>query len=105
VDTVYFGGDPNHRLDRGVVFLIRHPWEIRKVVIGHKSAAHADSVDGSTGKTCFGEVCTVPVLIVHVLEIEPSPLPDHAFWNSLPTHVRRLDLSFDTFYRQELIRR
>jgi len=34
-----FGGDPDHRLDRGIVFRIRHCWEIRKVVSGHKSAA------------------------------------------------------------------
>ena len=36
-------------------FRIRHYWEIRKVVNRHKSAAHADSPDGSTGKTCLGE--------------------------------------------------
>jgi len=28
-----FGGDPDHRLDTGIVFRIRHYWEIRKVVI------------------------------------------------------------------------
>jgi len=27
-----FGGDPDHRLDTGIVFRIRHYWEIRKVV-------------------------------------------------------------------------
>jgi len=31
-----FGGDPDHRLDTGDVFRIRHNWEIRKVVNGHK---------------------------------------------------------------------
>jgi len=31
-----FGGDPDHRLDTGIVFGIRHYWEIRKVVNGHK---------------------------------------------------------------------
>ena len=46
--------DPNHRLDTGIVFRIRHYWEIRKVVIiGYKSAAHTDSPDGGTGKTCL----------------------------------------------------
>ena len=50
-----FGGDPDHRLDTRVVFRIRHYWKIRKVVInGHKSAAHTDSPDGGTGKTCVG---------------------------------------------------
>ena len=34
-----FGGDPDNRLDTGIVFQIRHYWEIRKVVNGHKSAA------------------------------------------------------------------
>jgi len=27
-----FGGDPDHRLDTGIAFRIRHCWEIRKVV-------------------------------------------------------------------------
>ena len=49
-----FGGDPDHRLDTGIVFRIRHYWEIWKVVNGHKSAAHTDSPDGSTDKTCLG---------------------------------------------------
>jgi len=47
-----FGGDPDHRLDTGTVFRIRHYWEIRKVVINaHKSAARTD---GGTRKTCLG---------------------------------------------------
>jgi len=31
-----FGGDPDHGLDTGIVFQIRHYWEIRKVVNGRK---------------------------------------------------------------------
>ena len=27
-----FGGDPDHRLDTGIVFWIRHYWETRKVI-------------------------------------------------------------------------
>jgi len=27
-----FGGDPDHRLDTGIVFRIHHYWEIRKVI-------------------------------------------------------------------------
>jgi len=50
-----FGGDPDHRLDIGIVFRILYYWEIWKVVNGHKSAAHTDSSDGGTGKTCLGE--------------------------------------------------
>jgi len=34
-----FGGDPNHRLDTGIVFRIRHYWEIRKVVNGRAHLA------------------------------------------------------------------
>jgi len=49
-----FGGDPDHRMDTGIVFRIRHYWEIRKVVNGYKSAAHTDSPDGGTSKTCLG---------------------------------------------------
>jgi len=49
-----FGGDQDHRLDTGIVFRIHHYWEIRKVVNEHKSAAHTDSPDGGTGKTCLG---------------------------------------------------
>jgi len=41
-----FGGDPDHHLDTGVVFRIRHYWEIWKVVNGHEPAAHTDSPDG-----------------------------------------------------------
>ena len=37
-----FGGDLNHY------------WELRKVVNGHKSAAHTDWPDDGTGKTCLG---------------------------------------------------
>ena len=45
-----FGDDPDHRLDTGIVFRIRHYCEIRKVVNGYKFAAHTDSPDGGTGK-------------------------------------------------------
>jgi len=38
----------------GIVFWIRHYWEIQKVVSEHKSAADTDSPDGGTGKTCLG---------------------------------------------------
>jgi len=51
---VNFAGDPDHCLDTGIVFRIRHYWEILKVVNGHKSAARTDLPDGSTGKTCLG---------------------------------------------------
>jgi len=49
-----FGGDTDHRPDTGIVFRIRHYWEIRKVVNGHKSAVHTDPPDGGICKTCLG---------------------------------------------------
>jgi len=50
-----FHGDPDHHLDAGVVFQIRHCWEIRKlIIIRHKSAGHTDMPDGGSGKTCLG---------------------------------------------------
>jgi len=49
-----FDGDPDHRLDTGIVFRIRQYWEIRKVVNEHKPAAHTDSPDVGTGKTWLG---------------------------------------------------
>jgi len=44
----------DHRLDTEIVFRIRHYWEMRKVVNGHKSSARTDSPDGGSGKTCLG---------------------------------------------------
>jgi len=49
-----FGSDTDHRLDTEIVFRIRHYWEIQTVINGHKSAAHADSPDDGTDKTCLG---------------------------------------------------
>jgi len=51
-----FSGDPNHRLDTGIVFRIRRYLEIQKVVNGHKSVAHnTDLLDHATGiKTSLG---------------------------------------------------
>ena len=63
---INFCGDLNHRLDIGIVFWIRHYWNIRKVLNGHKSVADTCSPDNGTGKTCLAEVCTVPVLLVMV---------------------------------------
>jgi len=41
----------------------------------------------------------VLLALVYVLEVEPSPLPDHAVRIVFP-HVSQLDLSLDTFFRQ-----
>jgi len=45
-----FGGDPDHRLDTGIVFRIHHYWEIPKMV-NVRTFIHTDSPDGGTGKT------------------------------------------------------
>jgi len=58
-----FGGDLDHRLDTGIVFRIRHYWEIWKVVNGHKSAAHTDLPMAAPVRRALAEVCTVPVLL------------------------------------------
>ena len=63
---IQFGGDPDRRLDTGIVFRIRHYWEIRKVVNGD-SFIHTDSPDGVTGNTFLGGVCIVPVLSSFIL--------------------------------------
>jgi len=59
--------DLDHRLGTGIVFRIRHYWDIRKVVNRHKSAAHTDSPDGALVSRALAEVCTVPVLLVSFL--------------------------------------
>jgi len=56
-----FGGDPDHRLNTGIVFRIRHCWKIWKVVNGHKSAARTDSPYVGTGKTCLGGGIHCPI--------------------------------------------
>jgi len=38
-----FGGDPVHRLDTGIIFRIRHFWEIRKVVSSYQPTALRDA--------------------------------------------------------------
>jgi len=40
-----FSGDPDHRLDTGIIFRIRHYWEIRKVVY-QPTAMHDAAVQG-----------------------------------------------------------
>jgi len=87
-----FGGDPDHCLDTGIVFRIRHYWEIRKVVSTDctvwccsawhalagitietdvMSSAHDRQWDWyrDTGQTCFVEVCTVPVLLFWTVDV------------------------------------
>ena len=58
--SLNFSGDLDNRLDTGIVFRLRHYWEIQKMVNGHKSSAHTDSPDGDTGKTCLGRSMHCP---------------------------------------------
>jgi len=53
-------GDPDHRLDTGIVFRIRHYWEIRKVVNGHSFILIRQMAE--LVRRALTEVCTVPVL-------------------------------------------
>ena len=82
------GGDPDHRLDIGILFRIRHYWEIRKVIstdcaarrcsAGHTRAGiaiatmtslrHRPTRDSGTDiaklvRHALAEVCVVPVFI------------------------------------------
>jgi len=78
-----FGGDPDHHMDTGMVFRIRHYWEILKVVstdcaARRCSARHALAgiaiatmtslrhrpTTDSHDRRALAEVCTVPVLLV-----------------------------------------
>jgi len=81
-----FSGDPDHRLDTGIVFRIRYYWEIRKVVSTDGSARRCSgghvleriaiatmtllrhqSTTDIHYRRALAEVCTVPVLLVNVL--------------------------------------
>jgi len=65
------GGDPDHRLNTGTVFRIRHYWywEIRKVVSGHKSAAHILLRQMAALVRCaLAEVGTVLVFLVYLVK-------------------------------------
>jgi len=57
-----FGGDPDYRLDTGIVFRIRHCWEIRKVVNAHSFTLIPQMA--ALVRRVLAEVCTVPVLLV-----------------------------------------
>jgi len=88
---VNFDGDPDNRLDTGIVFRIRHYWEIRKVVstdyaarrcsarhalagiaIAILTSIHRQPTTGSGTdiatlvRRALTDVCTVPVLLVMV---------------------------------------
>jgi len=57
-----FDGDPDHRLDTGIVFRIFHYWEIRKAVNGHSFITIRQMA--ALVRRALAEVCTVPVLLV-----------------------------------------
>ena len=50
--------DRDHRLDKGIVFRIRHYWEIRKVY-GHSFTLIRQMA--TLVRRALAEVCTVPV--------------------------------------------
>ena len=56
-----FGGDPDHRLNTGIVFRIRHYWEIRKVVNGYSFILIRQTA--ALVRRALAQVCTVPVLL------------------------------------------
>ena len=58
-----FRGDPDHRLDTGIIFRIRHCWEIRKVVNGHSFILLRQMA--ALVRRALAEVCTIPVLVAN----------------------------------------
>jgi len=69
-----FGGDPNHCLDTGIVFRIRHYWQIRKMIPTVCAARRCSAEHGLSRIAIatmtplrhrpLAEVCTVAVLLV-----------------------------------------
>jgi len=59
-----FGGVPDQRLDKGIVFRIRHYWETRKVVNEHPFILIRQMA--ALVRRALAEVCTVPVLLVNL---------------------------------------
>jgi len=62
-----FSSDLDHRLDTGIVFRIRHYWEIRKLVNGHSCILILQMT--ALVRRALGKVCTVPVLLVHPVSV------------------------------------
>ena len=54
---LHFGGDPDHRLDTGIVFRICHYWEILKVVNGHSFILIRQMA--ALVRRALAEICTV----------------------------------------------
>ena len=66
-----FGGDPDHRLDTGIVFRIYHYWEIWKVVNGHSCILIHQMA--ALVRHALAEVCTVQsALLVLSLTVSSS---------------------------------
>jgi len=58
--SLNFGGNPNHGPDVEIVFVIRHYWQIRKVVNEHSFILIRQMV--ALVRRAFAEVRTVPVI-------------------------------------------
>jgi len=69
-----FGGDPDHLLDTGIVFRIRHCWEIRKMVNGHSFVLIRQMA--ARVRRGLAEICNVQ----HALSL--------CFWFSLQWNVQ-----------------
>jgi len=54
---LHFGVDPDHRLATGIVFQIRHCWEVRKVINGHSFILIRHMA--ALVRRALAEVCTV----------------------------------------------
>jgi len=66
-----FGGDPDHRLDAGIVFRIRHYCDIRKRVNGTAINLLLILIRQMAAlvRCALAEVCTAPVLLLLVIVV------------------------------------
>jgi len=107
-----FGGDPDHRLNTGIVFRIRHYWEIRKVVstdcaarrcsvgyavpgitiatmtsLRHRPATGSGTDIATLVRRALVEVCPVPVLLVfHEFHYNGYARIRHTYTHPMPIY-------------------
>jgi len=97
--VVNFGGNPDHRLDTGIVFLIRHCWEMQKVVSTdcasrrckactsrHRHSNYDVITSPAHDRRALAEVCTVPVLLVRTV-------PTYSLACFRPTYVVSINIA------------
>ena len=72
-----FGGDPDHRLDTGTVFRIRHHWEIRKVVSTDCAARRSRAGNALASRQCHSNYDVITLLALGGGMHRPSASSTH----------------------------